>query len=110
MAGMNRTEQSLAALEKANHHRLAVAAERRRISDLPGSEGREALAELLELTSDPALLSGRVSHYLRAVRGIGTQQIARFLRTLGVIDSSKRVRDLTKRQRDLLIAELRRSR
>lgn len=100
--------QALLALEKANEHRMAVADARRRIAALPNRAGREALAVLIESTEDAALLSGRLSHYLLAIRQVGDVQAARLLRTLGVSNADKRLRDLTDRQRDLLISELRR--
>jgi len=100
--------QHESALQVANAYRLAVAAERRRIAALSYWDGREALAEMIETTTDPALLSGKVAHWLRAVRKIGDVQVARFFRVLEVTDRDRRLRDLTYRQRSLLVDELRR--
>jgi len=101
--------QALLALEKANEHRMAVAAARQQIAALPNRAGREALALLIETSSDPAVLSGKVSQYLLAIRQVGRGQATRFLRSLGTSDPDKRLRDLTARQRDLLVSELRRA-
>ena len=56
---MDRVAQSRQALEKANRHRLAVAAKRRELGELGFEDGREALAHLLLTCEDPAILSGR---------------------------------------------------
>jgi hypothetical protein len=99
--------QRIGALAIANQYRLSVAAERKRISEMSYWEGREALAEMIETTTDPALMSGKVAHWLRAVRKIGDVQVARFFKVLEVTDRDRRLRDLTYRQRSLLVDELR---
>lgn len=102
------TTQPLVALRKANAHRLAVALERQSIASLPYWEGRDALADLIESADDPAILSGRIVLYLRAVKRFGDAKSREFCRLIGVTAGDKRLRDLTDRQRKLFAAELRR--
>lgn len=101
--------QSLAALAIANRHRLAVAAKRREIAAKDFVEASVFLADLIEKTEDELLLSGRVDLYLRSLPRRGPRYVTKVLTEVGIRDSSRRLRDLTERQR-LLLADLIRGR
>jgi hypothetical protein len=97
--------QPLAALEIANRHRLAVAEKRREIAGKDFVEAARFLADLIETTEDDLLLSGRVDLYLRSLPRRGPRYVTRVLSEVGVRDSTRKLRDLTERQR-LLLADL----
>ena len=99
---MDRVAQQRKALVKANAHRLAVAHTKRDIAALSVDAGREAVADLIGTTQDPALLSGRLVGYLQAPRFSGQKAASRILRDMGIKRADCRVRDLTMRQRQLI--------
>lgn len=99
---MDRVEQAQAALDKANRHRLAVAAKRRELGELSFEDGRQALADLLLTCEDPAILSGRISWYLEAPVRTGPKASARVMRAMNIRRHDARVRDLTMRQREIM--------
>ena len=94
--------QSLEALEKANEHRMAVSATKRRIASLSFHDGRTALAELFLTCQDDAVLAGRVQDYLRAPRRSGQEKSTRVMRDMGIRRADCRLRDLTTRQREII--------
>ena len=99
---MDRVAQAQEALEKANRHRLAVAATRRELGRLGFEDGREALADLLLTCEDPAILSGRISWYLEAPIRTGPKAVSRVMRAMNIRRHDARVRDLTMRQREIM--------
>ena len=102
-----RTEQRFDALTIANRYRSVVASERARIAALGTRHGCAALAKLIETSNDPALLSGRVFHYLRAIRYWGRVRALRVMKRAGLTEGGIRLRDLDNDQRAALSAVLR---
>lgn len=102
-----RMEQRLDALALGNRYRSAVARERARIAALSTEAGCAALAEIIETATDPALLSGRVLHYLGAVRYWGQCRALRVARRGGLKDNGIRLRDLDDAERTALAAAVR---
>lgn len=100
-------EQRLDALAIANSYRSVVARERARIAALGTKAGALALAEIVETATDPALLSGRVLHYLGAVRYWGRFRSLRVARQAGIRDDGLRLRNLTREDRAALAEALR---
>lgn len=102
------------ALDKANAVYSQMAHLRKSLKELSQAEALMLLADMLcapDDCLDAPLGALRAGKALSAVRGIGAPRAERLLRdALGewVPSSSKRVRDLTERQRRLLAAELRR--
>ena len=103
-----KVEQRNAALVKANVYRIAVAEKRREIAAMDRIEAAFYLADLIETADDPGLLSGRITHYLTSIPGRGPTYSNRVLGELGVRVATKRLRDLTDRQRRILADEIRR--
>lgn len=94
--------QHLAALEKANRHRFAAAEIRRELF-----EGRITAAEALY---DERAQSLTIERLLASQYRWGPQRAARLLRRLDSpipVHENRRVRDLTERQRTLLVEALR---
>ena len=95
------------ALAKANTYRLAVAKERRRIAELPPAEAYDALADLIEHSEDPALLCGRLTHWLTAPKFSGQTKANQAIACLNLKKADRRIRDLTPRQRQELASMVR---
>ncbi len=95
-------EQRSDALQVANEYRLALADRRKEIAAMPYSDGRSALADLIEMTDCPKMLAGRVFYWLTAPHRAGTTKAFRVLAALEIRDANRRLRDLTDRQRSLL--------
>ena len=106
--GPREAEQRFEALAKANRHRSAVARERRRIAALSMADASDALARIVEKETDPAILSGRVAHFLRAIPQ--RWHVEAIALKAGIADPAARLRDLTEGERAALAAELRRER
>ena len=99
---MDRVKQRTEAMAKANHYRTAVSVRRREIANMPPAEGYETLAELIGECDDPALLSGRLSHWLTAPKFSGHTKANQAIACLNLKKADRRVRDLTPRQRQEL--------
>lgn len=99
------TAQALEALAVADHRRIEGARFRRGIAERP--DGLFALAEALE-DPDDVIGSIQLGRYLRSANGVGQDKADRIVVHAGVSPRRiiKRVRDLTERERRLLIAEL----
>ena len=100
--------QKILALARANEVRVGVAGERRRIAYLSYVDGCRLLAEML---ADPSemLLSARIGWLLLSVRGVGRVKVSPLLNRAGVRSWDRHVRDLSDRQRRLLVEILRES-
>lgn len=99
---MDRVEQRTEAMAKANHYRRAVSRKRQEIAQMPVDHAYEALADLIEHCEDPALLSGRLTHWLTAPKFSGQTKANRAIACLNLKKADRRVRDLTPRQRQEL--------
>ena len=102
------TEQRFEALAIANRYRSAVAREREEIASLLRPEAVERLAELIETATDPALLSGRILHYLGAIPYRGVYYANRAISAAGITDPRARIRDLDENERAALAVQVRR--
>ena len=98
--------QSLAALERANHNRLAAYTERARIRALAGDESKRELARLLVDADDPGVLCGKVADYLMCAERIGVSNATRLMGKADIRRADARLRDLTERQRAVLADSL----
>ena len=99
--------QPIAALRVANHHRFAIAAKRREIRAMDRHDAIEAVAALIEDTDDAVLLGMRVEYLLRSIPRVGSMKASRVLTILGTRDPTKKLRDLTDRQRRTLADAIR---
>lgn len=99
---MDAVEQRKDALAKANQYRFALAKKRREIAAMPMAEGCEELAELIEHTDCPMMLSGQVSHWLMAPNRAGVQKASQAMACLNIRKADRRLRDLSPRQRQQL--------
>lgn len=102
--------QALEALEIANSRRHAGAVVRTEIAALPMAEGLRRVADLLE-DPDDAVGALRIERLLSAAHRFGPAKIARLCLTTRGFDPSRRVarvRELTRRERLVLAAALRR--
>lgn len=99
--------QHLTALARANHHRISVAQECRRIASMDRPDGVEAVARIIEDCEDEALLSGRLAKYLGAPFRIGPRKVTGLLAQLEIRRADKRLRDLTGRQREVIAESVR---
>lgn len=91
-----------AALRLANARRFHWFQQRRRIEELSTEEGCRQVAEIIDMPND-LMATIRVGKLLRFPRGIGTARVTRLLNRSG-INPDKRLRELTYRQRGLLMA------
>ena len=105
----DRPQQARDALAKANSFRFAVAAERRKIAAMNRAAAAGYLAELIETTGDPAIESAQIRRLLDALPRRGPQWVEKTFTHLGIKTATKRLRDLTQRQRKELADQVRRT-
>lgn len=105
----DRPKQARDALAKANSFRFAVAAERRKIAAMDRAEAPGYLADLIETTGDPAIESAQIRRLLDALPRRGPQWVERTFSRLGIRTTTKRLRELTGRQRTELADHIRRN-
>lgn len=99
--------QSLEALKVANEMRSGMAEFRRSIAELPQHEGVVAVAEAIETRHDEPLLGAiRIKTLLTSIDLIGDAKARKMLMLAGVLNHDKRLRDLTERQRHVLVGAL----
>lgn len=98
--------QQMSALELANRTRARSAEVRLEIACLSKESGRERLADLL-CAHDERIDPIPVGRLLMTVRGVHDVKSGELLRAAGVLSSTKRVRNLTDRQRLALAQHLR---
>lgn len=92
------------AMKLANEMRLRIAAQRRHIASLPRAQGRLALAGLIEDGSVDAWPIGRA---LCAIHTIGRGTVGPILNMARIRSADRRLRDLSDRQRALIVTWLR---
>lgn len=101
-------EQVMGALALANVIRAANAKTMRHISSLPYVKGVDALIDILESGDEQGPLGALpIIRLLKAPRGMGEGKAALLLRTAGVLTGDRKFRQLTRRQRDILVTCLR---
>lgn len=103
---MTREEQQAQALAAANEARHAKAELKR---DLAGMRQADALLHLAALidAGDPIVLGCRLVEALQACDHIGPSAVGQFVRHVGAVSGDRRVRELSVRQRGLLVLALR---
>lgn len=100
--------QPMQALELANATRIANAKLRREVRALGAKRGALRVAHALEWEhDDPQTGSLRIGHFLCAVQYLHEVKVTRCLAAANVRFSDKKVRDLTKRQREAIAIQLR---
>jgi hypothetical protein len=107
MAVATEDSQHITALKRANHFRITVARECKRIATLPNGDGIEAVARIIEDCEDEALMSGRLSKYLGAPTGVGPKKVTRLMAQLEIRRADKKLRELTGRQREVIAEAIR---
>lgn len=105
----HRPTQAKDALAKANSYRFAVAAERRKIAAMARAEAANYLADLIETTDDPAIESAQIRRLLEALPRRGARFVDTTFNRLGIRTATRRLRDLTPRQRRQLADHVRRT-
>lgn len=106
MAAVRDPEQLKAALASANETRSCIAEFKRDTAVLPRHEAVLAVIEAVETRYEERLGAARVRHLLTAVGGIGDQKARKLLTVSDIYNHDKRLRDLTARQRALLVSWL----
>jgi hypothetical protein len=99
---MDAVKQRTDALAKANRYRYAVAEKRREIAGMSMAEGCKELADLIEHTDCPMMLSGQVSHWLMCPNRAGVRKASQAMACLNIRKADRRLRDLSPRQRQEL--------
>ena len=99
VATQDRRTQIFESLGKANEYRLAIAAEKKKISQMPRSKAPAYLGDLIENTKEPAILSAQVRWLLGALPGKGPRFVDRAFNELDIRTATRRLRQLTERQR-----------
>ena len=105
----DRPTQARDALAKANSFRFAVAAERRKIAAMDRAEAAAYLGDLIEANDDPAIESAQIRRLLDALPRRGPQWVEKTLDRFGIRSATRRLRDLTRRQRKELANHVRRT-
>jgi len=99
---MDRVKQRTDALAKANRYRFAVSRKKREIGAMSMHEGCQELADLIEHSDCPMMLSGRVQDWLMTPNRIGIRKASQAMVCIKVRKADRRLRDLTPRQREEL--------
>jgi hypothetical protein len=94
--------QVMEALELANTTRIEMAAVCRDIAAATKRDGRNMAGELLA-SGDPRIEPMPIHRLLDAIPRVGYVKVAKTLQRAGVVAGSRRVRDLTDRQRTALV-------
>jgi hypothetical protein len=104
MTAVKDPQQARDALQVANDIRLGVAAFKRETRALPQHEAVLAVIDALQRRyDDPLLGSARIRHLLRSVAFVGEVKARKLIQAAEVYNGDKRLRDLTARQRGLLV-------
>lgn len=107
MAALRDPEQMRHALKLANDTRLCVAKFKREIDGLPRHEAIVRVIEAIDTRYDEKLLgAAKIRHLLIGIAGIGETKARKLLTVAEIHNSDKRLRDLTARQRKLLVTWL----
>lgn len=105
---MTAMPQHMQALQYANQIRCANAAWVRTVAAMSPRAGAEFVADAIECDYDHESLGTlAVNRALLAVHRLGQHKAERCLRAAGVANEAKKLRDLTKRQRVAVAAQLR---
>jgi hypothetical protein len=105
---MTAIPQHMQALEHANEIRCANAEFRREVMVLSSRAAAERVAYTVEHEYDAEACGAlRIDRMLRFIPHLGAQKAAKCLIAAGVVNQSKRLRELTPRQRTAIAAQLR---
>ena len=99
---MDAVKQRTDALAKANQYRFAVSRKKREIGAKSMAQGCDELADLIEHSDCPMMLSGRVSDWLMAPNKVGIRKSSQAMACLNIRKADRRLRDLSPRQRQEL--------
>lgn len=107
MTALRDPRQAMEALKIANDVRLRIAEFRRTVASLPQHEGVIAVADAIENRNEETVLgSVRIRHLLLSIDLIGDAKARKMLLLAGIANPDRRLRDLTERQRHVLIGAL----
>ena len=102
---VNTLTQQLSALALANETRTTIAEFRRDVRAAGTKEACWMVSGVIENDyHDRVFGAVKIGHLLRAVPAFGEQKVAWILRGADVISADKRLRTLTERQRDEVVA------
>jgi mannitol/fructose-specific phosphotransferase system IIA component len=97
-------DQRRAALKLANATRLEVAGFKRDIDGLPRHEAIVKVVDAIARRYDEKLLgAAKIRHLLIGIAGVGDMKARKILQVAQIYNGDKRLRDLTARQRNLLV-------
>lgn len=99
---MDVAKQRTDALAKANQYRFAVSRKKREIAAMSMHDGCQELADLIEHTDCPMMLSARVQDWLMTPNKVGVRKSSQAMACLKIRKVDRRLRDLTPRQREEL--------
>jgi hypothetical protein len=97
------TIQWQAALDRANAVRIENSEFKKSLACLSYTEARVRVADAI---SDGIVESSPVNSLLLAIPRMGARKTRKLLLKAGVFNERRKVRDLTRRQRDLIVREL----
>ena len=104
MTAIRDPEQPKRALKHANDVRLCVAEFKREIAGLARHEAILAVIDAVDTRHSEKLLgAAKVRHLLVGVAGIGDTKARKLLQVAEIYNGDKRLRELTARQRMLLV-------
>lgn len=107
MTAVRDPEQALSALQHANEVRAHVSVFKRETAALPHHEAVIAVIDAIEHRHGEKLLgAARVRHLLTSIDRIGDVNARKLIQASQVYNGEKRLRDLTARQRGLLVSLL----
>ena len=104
MTALRDPQQAMEALKLANETRSCIAEFRREIASVPRHEGVLKVIEAIELHhADKLLGAAKVMSILVSIDRIGTEKAHKLMLVAQIFNYDKRLRELTGRQRKLLI-------
>lgn len=103
---MTPAEQRTAALQRANDVRTANAETMRSIRSQPYLSALRAVADMIEANRPPAAAMP-IWRVLRAVPKVGDVRVRRWIASAGIWSGDRRLDQLTDRQREHLVKQLR---
>jgi hypothetical protein len=100
--------QQMTALALANETRSTIAEFRREVRRVGAEEGARMVADVIERDHQDRIYgTARVGHLMRAIPMMGETKVYRLLLVAGIQSADRRLKGLTDRQREAVVAEVR---
>lgn len=104
---MTALPQHMRALERAEQQKVAKGNLTRSIRSLPPGASARKTAEVIETShTDPVIGRVRLRYLLLAIPRMGDHNIGRCMRAAGIYGQTKRLNELTPRQRGAVVIQL----